>query len=114
DTLAAVAVKDGKPEAALADAVTDKMALKRGLAGGALVRAGQADAVPAVKKLLEDADKPVRLRIGLAYVDKKDKSTIPGLIDLLAEMPREQSQPIEELMARIALEKSPNVPLGDD
>jgi hypothetical protein len=56
----------------------------------------------------------VRLRIGLAYVDKKDKSTIPGLIDLLADLPREQSQSIEELMSRIALEKSPNVPLGDD
>src|ERR1051326_1527284 len=114
DSLTAVAVKDGKPDPVVKEALTDKQPVRRGLAGEALIRAGKAEDVPAVKKLLEDSDKPVRLRIGLAYVDKKDKSTIPGLIDLLAEMPRDQSSPVEELLSRIALEKSPNIPLGDD
>src|SRR5262249_31762251 len=50
DALAAVAVRDGKPEPVLADALVSKQPLWRGLAGEALVRAGQADAVPAVRR----------------------------------------------------------------
>ncbi len=114
DTLTAVAVRDGKPDKILADALGDKLALRRCLAGESLVRAGQAEALPGLKKLLEDGDKSVRAKVGLAFVDKKDKSVVPGLIDLLAELPREDSQPIEELLTRIAAEKSPQVPLGND
>jgi hypothetical protein len=114
DTLTAVAVKDGKPEKALADALGDKLALRRSLAGESLVRAGQTEGLPALKKLLEDSDRTVRTKVGLAFVDKNDKSVIPGLIELLAELPRDESQPIEELLTRIAMDKSPQVPLGDD
>jgi peptidyl-prolyl cis-trans isomerase B (cyclophilin B) len=114
DALVALAARDGKPEPALADALASKQPLWRGLAGEALVRAGQASAVPAVRALLDDADRLVRMRVGLAFVDKNDKSVIPGLIELLAELPRDQSQVIEDLLGRIALEKSPNIPSGDD
>jgi cyclophilin family peptidyl-prolyl cis-trans isomerase len=114
DTLVAVAVRDGKPERVLTDALVSKQPLWRGLAGEALVRAGQADAVPAVRGLLDDADRLVRVRVGLAFVDKNDKSVIPRLIELLAELPRDQSQVIEDLLGRIALEKAPIIPPGDD
>ncbi len=114
DTLTAVAVRDGKPEVALVEALDSKLPVCRGLAADALVRADQAGPVPAVRKLLDDSDRQVRLRVGMAFVDRKDKSAIPGLIDLVAELPRERSRPIEELLERIALGKSPNVPSGDD
>ena len=80
----------------------------------ALVRSGQADAVPRVRELLDDADRLVRMRVGLAFVDKNDKSVVPRLIELLADLPRDQSQGIEDLLGRIALEKSPDIPPGDD
>ncbi|HMF14544.1 MAG TPA: peptidylprolyl isomerase, partial [Gemmataceae bacterium] len=114
DALAALAVRDGKPEPVLANALVSKQPLSRGLAGEALVRAGQADAVPAVRELLDDADRLVRMRVGLAFVDKNDKSVVPRLIELLADLPRDQSQGIEDLLGRIALEKSPDIPPGDD
>lgn len=114
DVLAVVAVRDGKPEPVLTDAVVSKQPLQRGLAGEALVRAGQADAVPAVRELLDDADGLVRLRVGLAFVARNDKSVIPRLIELLADLPRDQSQAVEDLLGRIALGKSPSVPPGDD
>jgi cyclophilin family peptidyl-prolyl cis-trans isomerase/HEAT repeat protein len=114
DALAVVAVRDGKPEPALTDALISKQPLRRGLAGEALVRAGQADAVPAVRELLDDADRLVRLRVGLAFVEKNDKSVIPRLIELLADLPHDQSRVIEDLLGRIALGKSPDIPAGDD
>jgi cyclophilin family peptidyl-prolyl cis-trans isomerase len=114
DALAAVAVRDGKPEPVLTAALVGKQPLWRGLAGEALVRAGQADAVPAVRELLDDGDRLVRMRVGLTFVEKNDKTVIPRLIELLADLPRDQSQRIEDLLGRIALEKSPTLPSGDD
>lgn len=114
DALAVLAVRDGKPERALTDALVSKPPLWRGLAGEALVRAGQADAVPAVRELLQDADPLVRFHVGMAFVDKNDKSVIPRLIELLADLPRDHGQEIEDVLGRIALEKSPKVPPGDD
>jgi peptidyl-prolyl cis-trans isomerase B (cyclophilin B) len=114
DALTAVAVRDGKPEAVLVEALDNKLPVCRGLAADALVRVNQAGAVPAVRKLLDDSDRQVRLRVALAFVDRKDKSAVSRLIELLAELPREQSRPIEDVLERIALGKSPNVPAGDD
>jgi cyclophilin family peptidyl-prolyl cis-trans isomerase len=114
DALAVLAIRDGKPEPALTDALVSKQPLWRWLAGEALVRAGQADAVPAVRELLHDADCLVRFRVGLAFVDKNDKSVIPRLIELLADLPRDHAQEIEDMLGRIALEKSPDIPPGDD
>jgi peptidyl-prolyl cis-trans isomerase B (cyclophilin B) len=114
DALAVVAVRAGKPEPVLTDALTSNKQLCRGLAGEALVRAGQAEAVPKVRELLDDADRRVRLRVGLAFIDKNDKSVIPRLIELLADLPREQSRVIEDLLARIALETAPDIPPADD
>jgi peptidyl-prolyl cis-trans isomerase B (cyclophilin B) len=111
DALAAVAVRDGKP---LTEALVSKQPLLRGLAGDALVRAGQAAAEPTIRKLLDDTDRLVRLGVGMAYVEKNDKSVVPRLIELLADLPRHQSEVIEDLLGRIALDKSPTIDPGDD
>jgi peptidyl-prolyl cis-trans isomerase B (cyclophilin B) len=114
DALAVLAVRDGKPEPVFIDALVSNQPLWRGLAGEALIRAGQTDGVPAVRELLHDVDRLVRMRIGLAFVKKNDKSVIPRLIELLADLPRQHSKEIDDLLRRIALDKSPNIPPGDD
>ena len=63
-------------------ALQDKLVLRRAAAAEALVRGAGADA-PAVRKLLKDADKKVRLYVAVALVTGHDKESVPALIDLL-------------------------------
>ena len=86
--LAAVAVRDGKPEPALVRALTDEAPARRAAAGVALCRAGATAQLPAIRKLLQDPDPQVRLRVGLALADLGEKEAVPVLIALLDALPR--------------------------
>jgi len=109
-SLAAVAARDGKPEPALVVALAAKEPRLRAVAGAALASA-DADAV---RPLLRDADPSVRLRVGLALAEARDKAAVPVLIDLLGTQPAEQAWRAEALLQRLAGEKSPAVGLGTD
>src|SRR5947209_3145186 len=61
NTLAAVAVRDGRPEPALVQALDDRSPARRAAAGVALARAGSADLRAAARPLLKDAEPLVRL-----------------------------------------------------
>src|SRR5262249_35235141 len=65
-TLAALAVHDVKPEKALLAALTDSAEVRRPAAAEAFCRAGVAEVLPAVRKLLKDPVPGVRLRVALA------------------------------------------------
>jgi hypothetical protein len=112
--LAGVAVRDGKPEKVLVSALTDKSPLRRAAAGVALCRAGVKEQQAGVRKLLSDPDAEVRLRVATALVESKDKDAIPVVIALLTEVPREKSWPVEEMLYRLAGERAPDVPPGED
>jgi hypothetical protein len=113
-TLAAVAVRQGKPEPALLTALTAAAPVRRAVAGAALVKAGIAETKASVRKLLHDPEPRVRLRIGLALAFARDKDAVPVLIDLLNKLPLENSLPIEDLLCRLAGDKAPAVSLGQD
>lgn len=113
-SLAAVAVVNGKTEEAVVKALTDPLPLKRAAAGAALVRVNIKDPPAAARKLLQDADPLVRLRVGLALVENKDKATLPILVDLLAELGPEHLWPVEDMLVRLAGTDSPSVSLGSD
>jgi hypothetical protein len=49
----------------------------------------------------------VRLRVALALAFVRDRSAIPVLIDLLAELPRDQNWPVEEVLQRLAEDRAP-------
>jgi len=112
--LAALALRDGKPDPALLAALADKSAAKRAAAAEAFSKAQAVVAMPAVKKLLQDPEPDVRLQVALFLVAGKDKDPVPVLIDLLGILPREQSWQAEEVLLRLAGEKAPNVNLGSD
>ncbi len=112
--LAANAVRDGKADPALVAALTDKAPVRRAGAAVALARADLADQKPAVRKLLEDPEAAVRLRVGLALAAAKDKDAVPVLIQLLAELPAAQLWPVEDLLYRLAEDKAPAVTAGTD
>jgi outer membrane protein assembly factor BamB len=65
------------------------------------------DTLPALRKLLHDADASVRLPTALALVRLKEKDAVPTLIDLLADLPRTRHAPIEDVLERLAGDKAP-------
>src|SRR5262249_40731342 len=66
DALAGVAVREGKPAPAVLDALVHRSPERRAAAAVALVRAGAPESRPAVRRLLDDNDPVVRMRVGLA------------------------------------------------
>jgi hypothetical protein len=111
--LAAVAVHDGRADAALLQALADKSAERRAAAAAALARGGARDRLPAVRKLLQDSDPTVRQETALALAALKEKEAIPVLIDLLAVLPRTQCTPVEDALCELALDEAPPLPADD-
>jgi hypothetical protein len=112
--LAAVALRDGKPDPALAAALTSAEPLCRGIAGATLTRVAVADHKIAARKLLKDPDPGVRLRIGLALAGARDKAAIPVLIDVLGELPPDRVWQANNLLYRLAGEDAPTLIQGTD
>jgi hypothetical protein len=113
-TLAAVAVRGGKAEPALVQALKDKLPARRAGAGAALAAGGAKAELSAVRQLLKDAEPAVRLRVAVALVRTKDKEAIEPLIELLGQLSPDELWPAEDLLFRIAGEKAPQVGLGND
>lgn len=113
-TLAALAVRAGKPEPALVAALTDAVEVRRAVAAEAFCRAGIAEVLPAVRQLLKDEAPEVRLRVALALAGQREKAAIPVLIDLLAELPPEQAYQAEDFLYRLAEEQAPTAVPGTE
>src|SRR5262249_33294972 len=68
-----------------------------------------------LRKRLHDAKPAARLQAALELVKKGEAEAVPVLIDLLAEVPPAQRQPIEQALRGLAGAWAPNVTLaGDD
>jgi hypothetical protein len=112
--LTAVALRDGRPEKALLEATSAALPARRALAAEALLRASP-DAREIVHPLLRDPDPQVRLRLGRALLEAKDKSAVPVLVALLTELRREDCWQVEDILYRLAGDQVPtNLVLGSD
>jgi HEAT repeat protein len=112
--LTTLAFLGGPGDAALVRALDDKTSLRRAMAAVALCRARGVNGAPQALRLLHDPDPLVRLRLGLALADLKDKEAIPGLIDLLADLSEDQAWPVEDLLRRLADDRGPANPSASD
>jgi HEAT repeat protein len=112
--LTALAVRDGKPEPALLSALEDKVGVRRAAAAVALTQSGAPGVRLAVRKLLQDPEPAVRLRVALALTAARDKEAVPVLIDLLGQLPPQLGEQAEAQLLRIAGERGPKVMLGRD
>src|SRR6185437_2719234 len=99
---------------ALVRALEDKVGVRRAAAAVALCKGNAADELPAVRKLLRDADITVRLKIAVALAERGEKNAVPVLIALLAELPLEQVYQVEDLLALLADDKAPTERIGSD
>jgi outer membrane protein assembly factor BamB len=114
-TLAALAVRDGKTDKALAAALTDKLPVRRAAAADALCRANVADQKAAVRRLLQDPDPEVRLQVALALAQAGERDSIPVIIDLLPQLAQVPAWRAEDVLLRLAEDRNPPaVSLGND
>ncbi len=111
--LTAEAARSPRPDPALVRALGDRAAVRRAAAGEALALAG-ADSRPLVYTLLRDFDPAVRQRVALALLESRDRKAVPALIGLLADLPRERSEAVEESLRLVAGEEAPAISPGDD
>jgi hypothetical protein len=103
--VAAVAVRAGRAEPAVLQALADPLPVKRGAAGMALARTRTTQ--PAALPLLKDADPQVRLEVALALTEAGQKQAVPVLIDLLPVLPTDLRGQAEDLLFRLAAETVP-------
>jgi outer membrane protein assembly factor BamB len=96
-------------------AINDPAPLTRGAAAESLARSGLPAAIDLSRKALADGNADVRLRVALALVTRaKDKSAVPVMIGLMAELPQGSGWRIEDVLVRLAGESAPKVTLGED
>ncbi len=100
-------MRDGKPEPVLVAALTDKSSLKRAAAAAALCRLDSADVRLDVRKVLHDRDPHVRLRVALALTAARDKEAVSVLIQLLEELPLNQTGLVISLLQRLSGDTGP-------
>src|SRR5579883_452033 len=113
DVLAHVGCSSGKGDPALVRALEDKASARRAAAAVALCKGKADEELHAVRKLLADADRTVRLQTAVALAHRGDKSAVPVLIALLPDLPFDQVWQAEDILTTLAGESAPDVPSGD-
>jgi HEAT repeat protein len=103
-----------RPDASLVKALRDPLAVRRAVAGEVLAAVTDAEVRAAVRKLLADPDRSVRLRVAVALVCAADRGAVPAAIDLLAELPAEEVWQAEEVLRSIAGARAPRRAAADD
>jgi len=105
--IAALALRDNKPEPTLVKALDDKNSLRRVAAVEALCQTGREEVAGLTRKLLEDTNKIVQLRAALALANFKDAKAVGTLVTLLGELALPQAKQAEEYLLGLAGEQAP-------
>ena len=106
--IADVGCIDGKADPALVKGLTDTLAIRRAAAAAALCQGRAVDHQAAIRPLLTDPDMEVRLRAALGLASLSDKTAMPVLISLLADLPPDGAAEAEDFLIRIAGSAAPN------
>jgi HEAT repeat protein len=107
ELLAALGCTQGKADAALVQALSDKVPERRAAAASALVRGRAGEQRGAVRKLLRDPDRVVRMRTALALADSGEREAVVALIGLLGELPNERVGEVVEYLGQLAGDGAP-------
>jgi HEAT repeat protein len=114
NAMSALSARAVKISPALLKAVDDDLPARRAAAVFVLGRVGTADDFERAEKLLDDTDPVVRYRAAQGFLAAKDKKAVPALLDLLSKAPtKELCQKGEELLNQVAMDKAPNVSVGE-
>jgi HEAT repeat protein len=100
--LAALAVRDGKPEPLLVAALSDKEPLRRATAADVFARHDFAELRPTLRALLRDPEPSVRLPVAVALLKRKEAEAVPIIIGAIGELPAAQTARAEEMLRQLA------------
>jgi HEAT repeat protein len=114
DALASLAMSNGRPDKALADALHSRLPICRLTAAEALCQAKAGIEFDAVRNLLKDPKPTVRMRTAMALAKAKDQQAVQVLIDSLEKLPPDQAVSAEEVLKEIAGTTAPTAALGTD
>jgi HEAT repeat protein len=112
--LSALALRDGKPEAALVAALADRLPVRRAVAAEVVCRTGREAGRALVRPLLLDPDPQVRLRAAVVLAAARETEAVPVLIALLTELPAGGGEQAEDFLRQLAGDHAPEVALGTD
>jgi Spy/CpxP family protein refolding chaperone len=98
--LTALTRSGDKAHPPLVQALTDKSPLRRVAAGEALANLPEHD--EAVRRLIQDAEPLVRLRVSLVLVCSGDRRVVPQLIDIVPQLTRDQVWQVEDVLYRLS------------
>jgi hypothetical protein len=112
--LVAVVRAEGDGNAVFLRSLASPIPARRTAAAVTLCRWGGLAYSPAVRPLLHDRDPSVRLPVARELAGVGDRHAVPVLIDLMAQLPFEQAEQVEELLYRLAGPQAPLAPLGRD
>jgi len=95
-------------------ALKDKSAIRRGMAGAALMAGPYTDHMKEIRALLKDKDPYVKKRVALALAQARDKEAVPTLIALVSDLPGEHGSEVEDYLTKLARDNMPkDLPEGD-
>jgi len=113
-SLKTLGVSEGKPHPALVKALDDPWPVRRLAAAELVIAAGTAEHRGAVRKLLNDPNPDVRLRVAVALARARDKEAVPALIDLAVDKAKERSSPAQDILRRLSSGKGPDAEPGTE
>jgi HEAT repeat protein len=112
-TLTTLAGRQGSPDAALLAGLGDRDHVRRAVAAEALAEARLAGSMAAVRKLLQDPEPAVCLRVALALTSVNEATAVPVLVSLLESLPKERAQQAHEALVHLAGVSAPPEPLTE-
>lgn len=107
-----LAVKDGKLDARVVEALRDPFPARRAVAACIVARRGTPEQRAAARQLLTDRSVEVRLRAAQGMLAAGEKDVLPVLVPLLEEASIDLAWQAEELLHWAAEKTSPKVVLG--
>ena len=95
------------------EALNDPLPARKSAAAYILGKIGTKQECEGLDKLLEHPHKTVKFRTAMGLLAAKNKQSIPTLIDLLEEMPKEKIWEIEATLRRLAGDAAPDLYVSD-
>jgi HEAT repeat protein len=113
EALARLALREGEPDPALRQALSDARPLVRAAAARALIEGGGAEGRAVARKLLGDEAPALRLHVARALAQAGEREAMPVLIDLLAVLSGELVGQVEDALLTLAGDSAPPVAAGE-